>query len=241
MSVEGKVVAITGASSGIGEATALLLAGSGAKLVLGARRDDRLAILSDRITGSGGAAIHRVTDVRRRGDLVNLVNLARERYGKLDALVSNAGIGPISPLDALRVDEWEDMVDVNIKGVLYGVAAALPVFRTQGFITVASTAGLKTVANQSVYSATKFAVRAFCEGLRQEAGDKLRVTIVTPGFVRTNFIDAVPDPALRADLAAARNKMAIPPDAIARAIAFAIEEPPNVDVNEIVVRPTAQA
>ena len=244
MSVEGKVVAITGASGGIGEATAFLLAGGGAKLVLGARRDDRLAILTDRIAGSGGTAVHRVTDVRRRGDLADLVDLARERFGKLDVLVSNAGIGPISPLDALRVDEWEDMVDVNIKGVLYGVAAALPIFRAQGFghfITVASTAGLKTVANQSVYSATKFAVRAFCEGLRQEAGDKLRVTIITPGFVRTDFIDAMPDPALRAELAVARNKIAIPPVAIARAIAFAIQEPSNVDVSEIVVRPTAQA
>jgi NADP-dependent 3-hydroxy acid dehydrogenase YdfG len=241
MSVEGKVVAITGASGGIGETTALLLAESGAKLVLGARRSDRLAALANRI---GGAAVHRVTDVRRRGDLTSLVDLARERFGKLDVLVSNAGIGPISPLDALRVDEWEDMVDVNVKGVLYGVAAALPLFRAQEFghfITVASTAGLKTVANQSVYSATKFAVRAFCEGLRQEAGDKLRVTIVTPGFVRTDFIDAVPDPALRVQLAAARDQMAIPPDAIARAIAFAIAQPSNVDVNEIVVRPTAQA
>jgi NADP-dependent 3-hydroxy acid dehydrogenase YdfG len=187
MSVEGKVVAITGASGGIGEATALLLAESGAKLVLGARRSDRLAAHANRI---GGAAVHRVTDVRRRGDLTSLVDLARERFGKLDVLVSNAGIGPISPLDALRVDEWEDMVDVNVKGVLYGVAAALPLFRAQEFghfVTVASTAGLKTIANQSVYSATKFAVRAFCEGLRQEAGDKLRVTIVTPGFVRTDF------------------------------------------------------
>jgi NADP-dependent 3-hydroxy acid dehydrogenase YdfG len=169
--------------------------------------------------------------------------LARDRYGKLDVLVSNAGIGPVSPLDSLRVDEWDAMVDVNIKGVLYGVAAALPVFRVQGFghfITVASTAGLKTVPNQSVYSATKFAVRAFCEGLRQEAGDKLRVTIVTPGFVRTDFIDAVPDSDLRVQLAAARDKIAIPPEAIARAIAFAIEQPSDVDVNEIVVRPTAQ-
>lgn len=244
MSVEGKVVAITGASGGIGEATALLLAERGAKLLLGARRNDRLAALADRIAGAGGTAVHRVIDVRRRGDLTSLIELARERYGKLDVLVSNAGIGPISPLDALRVDEWEDMVDVNIKGVLYGVAAALPVFRAQGFghfITVASTAGLKTVPNQSVYSATKFAVRAFCEGLRQEAGEKLRVTIITPGLVRTDFIDAVPDPALRVQLVAAREKMAIPPQAIARAIAFAIEQPSDVDVNEMVIRPTAQA
>jgi NADP-dependent 3-hydroxy acid dehydrogenase YdfG len=244
MSVEGKVVAITGASSGIGEATALRLAENRAKLVLGARRSDRLAALADRIAGAGGAAVHRVIDVKRRGDLTSLIELAREHYGKLDVLVSNAGIGPISPLDSLRVDEWEDMVDVNIKGVLYGVAAALPVFRAQGFgyfITVASTAGLKTVPNQSVYSATKFAVRAFCEGLRQEAGDKLRVTIVTPGFVKTGFIDAISDSVLRSQLGAARDKIAIPPEAVARAIAFAIEQPSDVDVNEIVVRPTAQA
>jgi NADP-dependent 3-hydroxy acid dehydrogenase YdfG len=244
MSVEGKVVAITGASGGIGEATALRLAQNGAKLVLGARRSDRLAALADRIAGAGGTAVHGVIDVRRRGDLTSLIELAREHYGKLDVLVSNAGIGPISPLDALRVDEWEDMVDVNIKGVLYGVAAALPVFRAQGFghfIAVASTAGLRTVPNQSVYSATKFAVRAFCEGLRQEAGDKLRVTIVTPGFVKTGFIDAISDSALRGQLAAARDKIAIPPEAVARAIAFAIEQPSDVDVNEIVVRPTAQA
>jgi NADP-dependent 3-hydroxy acid dehydrogenase YdfG len=243
MSVVGKVVAITGASGGIGEATALLLAESGAKLVLGARRNDRLAALADRIARAGGAAVHRATDVRRRGDLTSLVELARERYGKLDVLVSNAGIGPISPLDSLRVDEWDDMVDVNVKGVLYGVAAALPIFRAQEFghfVTVASTAGLKTVTNQSVYSATKFAVRAFCEGLRQEAGDKLRVTVVTPGFVRTDFIEAVPDPALRVQLAAARDAMAIPPEAIARAIAFAIDQPPDGDINEIVVQPTAQ-
>jgi NADP-dependent 3-hydroxy acid dehydrogenase YdfG len=244
MSVEGKVVAITGASGGIGEATALRLAENGAKLVLGARRSDRLATLADRIAGAGGAAVHQVIDVRRRGDLTSLIESAREHYGKLDVLVSNAGIGPISPLDSLRVDEWEDMVDVNIKGVLYGVAAALPVFRAQGFghfITVASTAGLRTVPNQSVYSATKFAVRAFCEGLRQEAGDKLRVTIVTPGFVKTSFIDAISDSVLRGQLAAARDTIAIPPEAVARAIAFAIEQPADVDVNEIIVRPTAQS
>ena len=193
-SLSGEVVLITGCSSGIGEATVLLLAQCGAKLVLGARRNDRLAALTARIAGAGGTAVHLVTDVRRRGDLTSLVEMAQERFGKLDVLVSNAGIGPISPLDSLRVDEWEDMVDVNIKGVLYGVAAALPVFRAQGFghfITVASTAGLKTVSNQSVYSATKFAVRAFCEGLRQEAGDKLRVVVYgQEGLTNTYAIDA---------------------------------------------------
>jgi NADP-dependent 3-hydroxy acid dehydrogenase YdfG len=241
---EGKVVVITGASSGIGEATALVLAGRGAKVVLGARGADRLQGLAARIAAAGGEAAYARTDVKRRTDLSDLVTLACERYGKLDVLVNNAGIGPISPLDDLRVEEWEEMIDINIKGVLYGIAAALPVFRKQGFghfINTASTAGHKTVPNQAVYSGTKFAVRAISEGLRQEAGDKLRVTIISPGFVRTDFVESVTNLELKAQLTASRDKFAMPPDAIARAIAFAIEQPADVDVNEIVVRPTAQA
>jgi len=240
---EGKVVVITGASSGIGEATALLLAERGAKVVLGARGLDRLEALADRIARAGGGTVYARTDVKRREDLSNLVRLACERYGKLDVLVNNAGIMPVSPLDDLRVEDWEEMIDVNIKGVLYGIAAALPVFRKQGFghfVNTASTAGHKTVPSQSVYSGTKFAVRAISEGLRQEAGDKLRVTIISPGFVRTNFTEGVTNPELRAQRAASRDKFAMPPDAIARAIAFAIEQPADVDVNEIVIRPTAQ-
>lgn len=240
---EGKVVVITGASSGIGEATALLLAERGAKVVLGARGLDRLEALTDRIVRAGGGVVYARTDVKRREDLSNLVNLACERYGKLDVLVNNAGIMPVSPLDDLRVKDWEEMIDINIKGVLYGIAAALPIFRKQGFghfVNIASTAGHKTVPNQSVYSGTKFAVRAISEGLRQEAGDKLRVTIISPGFVRTNFTEGVTNPEVKAQLAASRDKFAMPPDAIARAIAFAIEQPADVDVNEIVIRPTAQ-
>ncbi|MGH2361604.1 MAG: SDR family oxidoreductase [bacterium] len=241
--IEDKVVVITGASSGIGEATALLLAERGAKVVLGARRLDLLEALAGRIVGAGGEAAYARTDVKRRNDLSDLVRLACERYGKLDVLVNNAGIGPISPLDDLRVEEWEEMIDINIKGVLYGIAAALPIFRKQGFghfVNTASTAGHKTVPNQSVYSGTKFAVRAISEGLRQEAGDKLRVTIISPGFVRTDFVETVANPQLKAQLAESRDKFAIPPDAIARAIVFAIEQPADVDVGEIVVRPTAQ-
>ena len=240
---EGKVVAITGASSGIGEATALLLAGRGAKVVIGARRSDRLEALANRIAGAGGEAAYACTDVRRRDDLSNLVKLACERYGKLDVLVSNAGIGPISPLDDLRVSEWEDMIDINIKGVLYGIAAALPGFRKQGFghfVNTASTAGLITRPTMSVCSGTKFAVRAISEGLRQEAGDKLRVTIISPGFVQTDFLEAVTNLEVRTQLAASRDKFAISPDAIARAIVYAIEQPADVDVGEIVIRPTAQ-
>ncbi|MCW2876186.1 MAG: family oxidoreductase [Sphaerisporangium sp.] len=173
----------------------------------------------------------------------DLVRLAYERYGKLDVLVNNAGVMPISPLDDLRVEDWEEMIDVNIKGVLYGIAAALPVFRKQGFghfINTASTAGHRTVPNQSVYSGTKFAVRAISEGLRQEAGDKLRVTIISPGYTRTNFAEAVTNPEVKAQLAESRDKFAMSPDAIARAIAFAIEQPADVDVNEVIIRPTAQ-
>jgi NADP-dependent 3-hydroxy acid dehydrogenase YdfG len=241
--IRGKVVAITGASSGIGEATALLLAGRGARLVLGARRGDRLEALAARITAGGGQAVSVRTDVRRRADLAGLASLAVERFGRLDVLVGNAGIGPISPLDDLRVDDWEAMIDVNLKGVLYGIAAALPIFRRQDaghFVHTASTAAYRTVPGQSVYSATKMAVRAVSEGLRQEAGDRLRVTIVSPGFVRTDFAEAAPDAAVRAGLLASRDAFAIGPDAIARAITFAIEQPADVDVSEIVVRPAAQ-
>ena len=240
---EGKVVAITGASSGIGEAAALLLAGRGAKLVLGARRVDRLEGLADRIAATVGEAAFARTDVTRREDLAALVQLACERFGKLDVLVNNAGIAPTSLLDELRVGDWEQMVDVNVKGVLYGIAAALPVFRRQGFghfVTTASTAGLITRPTMAVYSGTKFAVRAICEGLRQEAGDKLRVTLVTPGYVKTELAGSITNPEIKAQIVGSMDRMAIPPDAIARAIAFAIEQPADVDVGEIVVRPTAQ-
>ncbi len=240
--ITGKVVAITGASSGIGEATALLLAESGANVVLGARGLDRLEALAARIRDAGGEAAYTPTDVRRRDDLSNLVKLATERYGKLDVLINNAGVMPISPLDDLRVEEWEEMVDVNIKGVLYGIAAALPVFRTQGFghfVNIASTAAYLVVPTMSVYAGTKVAVRAISEGLRQEAGDKLRVTIISPGITRTNFADTMTNPTVKAQLEERRDKTAMPPDAIARAIAFAIEQPANIDVSEIVVRPTA--
>ncbi len=239
----GKVVAITGASSGIGKATALLLAERGAKLVLGARRSDRLEATAAQIVAAGGEAACTPTDVKRRDDVSNLVKLACERFGKLDVLVNNAGIGPVSLLDELRVEDWEEMIDVNIKGVLHGIAAALPVFRKQGFgqfVNIASTAGLVTKPTMAVYSGTKFAVRVISEGLRQEAGDRLRVTIITPGFVHTNLADSMTNPGIKAQMAGAMETMAISPDAIARAIAFAIEQPADVDVGEIVVRPTAQ-
>ncbi|MEW1996595.1 SDR family oxidoreductase [Streptomyces coelicoflavus] len=241
--IKGKVVAITGASSGIGEATALLLAERGARLVLGARRSERLAELVARIERAGGTAVRIRTDVTRRDDLQALVALASECFGQLDVLVSNAGVGTISPLDDLRVEEWDHMVDVNVKGVLYGIGAALPVFRAQGtghFVTTASTAAFRVAPTMAVYAATKFAVRALCEGLRQEAGDSLRVTTVSPGATATDFAEASTNTRVRAEITKMRDDIAIPPDAIARAIAFAIEQPATVDVNDIVVRPTAQ-
>jgi NADP-dependent 3-hydroxy acid dehydrogenase YdfG len=242
--IKDKVVVITGASTGIGEATALRLADHGAKVVLGARRPDRLEALAERVIASGGDVAWASTDVRRREDVTALVALACERFGRLDVLVGNAGVMPVSPLDELRVDDWDAMVDVNVKGVLHGIAAALPVFREQGsgqFVMTASTAAFKTVPGQAVYSGTKFAVRAICDGLRQEAGDKLRVTVVSPGMTATNFGESITDPATKARLEAMRDAVAMPADAVARAIAFAIDQPDDVDVNEIVIRPTAQA
>ena len=241
--IAGKVIAITGASSGIGEATVRHLARGGAKIVAGARGLERLTALSDSLAEDGAEICYAATDVRRREDLAGLVDLARERFGRLDVLISNAGIGPIAPLDDLRVEEWEDTIDINLKGVLYGVAAALPVFRAQGyghFVNIASTAAHRVVPNMAVYAASKFAVRAFSEGLRQEAGDKLRVTVISPGFTKTNLAESIGHHELKAQIEAGMHTMAISPDAVARAIAFAIEQPADVDVGEIIVRPTAQ-
>ena len=244
MTIDGKVVAVTGASSGIGEATALLLAERGAKLVLGARNPDGLDAVAARLTANGGDAIAKVTDVSCREDLTEFVALAAETYGQLDVLVSNAGIMPVSQFDELRVDDWEAMVDVNLKGVLFGIAAALPVFRRQGFghfVNIASTAAFRVTPGQSVYAGTKMAVRAISEGLRQEAGENLRVTIVSPGMTLTNFAESITDEAARAELERRRDDIAMPPNAVARAIAFAIDQPADIDIGEVVVRPTAQA
>jgi NADP-dependent 3-hydroxy acid dehydrogenase YdfG len=244
MDLDGAVVAVTGASGGIGEATAVLLGGRGARLVLGARRAPQLDAVAGRVRAAGGEAVTAVTDVRRREDLAALVGLARERFGRLDALVANAGVGLVAPLDALRVDEWDEMVDVNLRGVLHGLAAALPVFREQGsghFVTVVSTAGLRITPEQVVYAATKNAVRTLCEGLRQEAGPALRVTAVSPGFTATEFVAGIADDGVRERYTRVRDEIAMPPEAVARAVGFALEQPDGVDVGEIVVRPTAQS
>ena len=241
--IKNKVVAITGASSGIGKAIALLLAERGAKVILGARRAEELEKLVKDISDAGGEAVYSVTDVKQREDLNRLVAVALNHYGKLDVFINNAGISPLSRFDELRVEEWDDMIDVNFKGVLYGIAASLPVFRKQNFghiINIISTAGIKIVPLQGVYAATKNAVRTVSEALRQEAGEHLRVTGISPGFVKTNLSDSITDKKVKDSIVNRMNQIAIPPEAIARAVAFAIEQPDTVDVGDIIVRPTAQ-
>ncbi len=243
--IEGKVVVITGASSGIGEATALLLAERGAAVVLGARRTERLDELARGIRERGGRAAIRSTDVTRREDLDRLVARAVDEFDRLDALVSNAGISKIGPMASLDLDGWSAMIDVNIRGVLHGIAAALPVFRRQGqghLVTTVSTAGLRIVPTQAVYSATKNAVRTLLEGLRQESTDGvLRTTSVSPGYVQTELANSIDDASVREQIRRGMDEFAISPKAVARAIAFAIEQPLDVEIGDITIRPTVQA
>ncbi|MET0447759.1 MAG: SDR family oxidoreductase [Aeromicrobium sp.] len=242
--IDGKVIAITGASSGIGEAAALELAGRGAAVVLGARRADRLDALAARITAAGGRAEVVSMDVTRRPDAERLVATAVECFGRLDVLVGNAGIARTSPVGDLDVEGWDAMIDINVRGVLYGIAAALPVFRSQGsghLVTTVSTSGLKIVPTQAVYAGTKNAVRTLLEALRQESTDgALRTTSISPGYVRTELIDHVDDPELRAQMQASMASYGIDPAAVARAIAFAIEQPDDVEIGDLTIRPTIQ-
>jgi NADP-dependent 3-hydroxy acid dehydrogenase YdfG len=243
-SPSGPVVAVTGASSGIGEAIARRLAAGGAAVVLGARRADRLGTLAAEITAAGGRAVAVPTDVTRREDVVRLVAAATERFGRLDVLVNNAGVMPLSLLRDGKVDEWDRMVDVNLRGTLHGIAAALPVFDAQQaghFVNVSSVADRGVFPTASVYCATKFAVRALTEGLRMEVGAHVRVTLVAPGATASELADGISDPELRRAAIADFRRDLLPADAIARAVAFAVAQPADVDVNEIVVRPTAQA
>ncbi|GGU06941.1 SDR family oxidoreductase [Streptomyces violascens] len=242
--VEGKVVAITGASSGIGAATAAYLAEKGARLVLGARREDRLNAVVDQITAKGGSAVGVVVDVTRREDLKRLTDTAVDRFGRLDVLVSNAGTMAVSPFDDLRQDDWDAMVATHVTGLLNGIGAALPVFRRQRsgqFVNVASTAAYVVKSPQGVYAATKTAVKVLTEGLRQESGPHLRVTLVSPGFTNTEGVGKGGSPEAAAAIAQQRDEIAIPPSAIASAIGYAIEQPAGIDISEIVVRPTVQA
>ncbi|KIF69408.1 oxidoreductase [Streptomyces sp. AcH 505] len=241
MSPNSKVVLVTGASSGIGEAIARRLAASGHRVVLGARRADRIAAVAEDIRAAGGAADHHELDVTSADSMRSFVGAAHDRYGRVDVLVNNAGVMPLSPLDALKTDEWDLMIDVNIRGVLHGIAAVLPLMRAQGsghVVNIASVSGLRVDPTAAVYSATKFAVRAISEGLRQESRD-LRVTVVCPGLTSSELTDGISDPGVRE---AVRGSMgiAIPAAAIGEAVNYAVGQPLDVDVNELVVRPTAQ-
>ncbi|WP_062015848.1 SDR family oxidoreductase [Aureimonas sp. AU4] len=234
-----KTVLVTGASSGIGEGVARLLGASGAKLVLGARRVDRLERLADEIRAAGGTAEIRALDVTSSSDTADFAAFAEERFGRIDVLVNNAGVMPLSPMSALKIDEWDRMIDVNIRGVLHGIAAVLPTMNRQGFgqiVNVSSIGGLAVSPTAAVYCATKYAVRAISDGLRQE-NDRLRVTCVYPGVVESELASTITDPGA-AELMVGYRSIAIRPDAIARAILHAIEQPEDVDTNEIVVRPT---
>ncbi|CAL9498825.1 SDR family oxidoreductase [Streptomyces sp. enrichment culture] len=241
--IKGKVITLTGASSGIGEATALHLAERGARLVLGARREERLNAVVDRITERGGTAVGCVVDVTRRADLLRLTGAAVDRFGRLDVLVSNAGTMAVSPFDELRQDDWDAMVATHVTGLLNGIGAALPVFRRQRsgqFVNVASTAAYVVKSPQGVYAATKAAVKVLTEGLRQESGPDLRVTLVSPGFTDTEGVGKGASAEAAAELVRQRDAIAMPPSAVASAIGYAIEQPDGVDISEIVVRPTAQ-
>jgi NADP-dependent 3-hydroxy acid dehydrogenase YdfG len=242
--IKDKVVVVTGASSGFGEATARLLSAQGATVVLGARRADRLQSLAKDIESRGGKALALETDVTRREQVKALVDSAVQRYGRIDVMINNAGLMPQAPLEQLKIDEWDRMIDVNIKGVLYGIAAALPHMQRQAsghFINVSSVAGHRVGPGFAVYAATKYAVRALSEGLRQEVKPyNIRTTVISPGAVATELPNTITDAAAAARIRTFYDQVALPADSFARAVAFAVSQPEQVDINEILYRPTKQ-
>ncbi len=242
--IEGKIVVITGASSGLGAATARLLSAQGALVALGARRTDRIEALADELNGKHGKAIAVETDVTQHEQVKNLVDIAVKTFGRIDIMINNAGLMPQSLLESLRIEDWDRMIDVNIKGVLYGIAAALPYMKEQKaghIINVSSVAGHKVGPGSAVYSATKHAVRALSEGLRQEVKPyNIRTTVISPGAVATELPNSVTDPAVSGRIHKFYDEVAIPADSFARAVAFAISQPDDVDINEILFRPTKQ-
>jgi NADP-dependent 3-hydroxy acid dehydrogenase YdfG len=242
--IEGKVVVITGASSGLGEAAARHLSAEGATVVLGARRVERIESLAAELTGRGGRALAMVTDVTSCPQVRRLVDAAVETYGRIDVMLNNAGLMPQSPLERLRIDEWDRMIDVNLKGVLYGIAAALPHMQRQKaghIINVSSVAGHKVRAGGAVYAATKHAVRALSEGLRQEVKPyNIRTTVISPGVVASELANSASEPDIAANLRKMYQELAIPAESFARAVAYAVSQPDDVDINEILFRPTRQ-
>ena len=242
--VEGKVVVITGASSGLGEAAAKHLSELGATVVLGARRADRIEKLAKEIVEKGGKALSIAVDVTQREQVKKLVDKAVEQFGRVDVILNNAGLMPLSPMDRLNVDEWDTMIDVNIKGVLYGIAAVLPYMKEQKsgqIINTSSVAGHKIFSGSAVYSATKFAVRALTEGLRMEVKPyNIRTTIVCPGAVKTELLEHISEADVREANEDYVGGVGISPDSFARVVAFAISQPEDVDINEVIFRPTSQ-
>ena len=241
--IKGKVVIITGGSSGLGENTARHLASKGAKVVIAARRKEKLDAIAEDIKKDGGQVLTVKTDVTNRQEVKDLVETAKKEFGQIDVLINNAGLMAIAPIAEDKVEEWDKMIDINVKGVLYGISAALPVFQEQGhghFINLSSVAGIKVFSpGGTVYSGTKYAVRAISEGLRHEVGGKIRTTSIEPGAVESELKHGSSH-AESSDNVKEFYKQAIPADSIARAIAYAIEQPHDVDVNEIVIRPTVQ-
>ena len=240
----GKIIAVTGASGGIGKAVAIKLGGMGAKLVLGARNTEQLEKVVEEIRGNGGEAVFAKTDVSSKGDLVQLVNVAVRQYGRLDVMVNNAGVAHLSRIDELDTDGWDEMIDSNLKGVLYGMAAAIPVFEKQQsghIINIISTSGIKIVPTQGVYAATKNAVRTITEAFRQESDGTIRITGISPGFIKTDFaVKSVNTEERRTAASKAVEQMAISPEAIANAVIYAISQPKDVEVGDIVIRPSRQ-
>ena len=242
--IKDKIVVVTGASSGLGEATARLLSAEGATVVLGARRAERLRTLAKDLESRAGKALALTTDVRLREQVKALVDSAVQTYGRIDVMINNAGLMPQAPLERLKVGEWEQMIDVNIKGVLYGIAAALPHMQRQKaghFINVSSVAGHRVGPGFAVYAATKYAVRALSEGLRQEVKPyNIRTTVISPGAVATELPDSVTDPEASKRIRTFYDQVAVPANSFARAVAFAMSQPEEVDINEILYRPTRQ-
>jgi NADP-dependent 3-hydroxy acid dehydrogenase YdfG len=242
--IAGKVVVITGASSGLGEAAARHLSAEGATVALGARRVERIQALAKELTAKGGKALVKATDVTDRDQVKALVDAAVQAYGRIDVMLNNAGLMPLAPLERLTVDDWDRTIDVNIKGVLYGIAAALPHMKRQQsghIINVSSVAGHKVRPGNAVYAATKHAVRVISEGLRMEVKPyNIRTTIISPGAVATELIDSITQADIRENVRSTIGALAVPADAFARMVAFAISQPEDVDVNEILFRPTRQ-